>query len=413
MRYQCRYLGPDGKAATAVLDARSEQDLHDSLRESGQLLLEATPVASTREVPEQAVARPTARPEVRDRIRLHPVRMLAFSQSMQTALESGVPVLAALEAMAEQETDHRARRVWASLGDTVQQGGSLASALRRHPRSFDEFFVSLIESGEESGSLDRAFGAIADYIEWREGIKATARHALIYPCVVLAAAYGLVLFLLSFVIPRLSGILRKVTDELPVASRMLVGISDFVATNLLLIIAATLGAIVAVALAARTDRGRRTLVTTFLRIPVIHRIVATLSQSQACRNLEVLLSAGVPLDQCLVLTGRALALEPMRRAFTRVREQILQGRSLTSALASERAMPPLALSMLRLGEDSGNLPLAFQRLSVQYEREAKGAVQKAISLLEPAVTILLGVLIGTVAAIVITTLYSALQGISR
>ena len=254
---------------------------------------------------------------------------------------------------------------------------------------------------------------MGDFIEWRESLRTTARHALIYPCIVLAAAYGLVLFLLSFVIPRLAGILSKVSDELPAASRGLIGISNFVADNVVFVILATLAVLLGFWSLAKTDRGRVLLSGVLVRVPIIRKIVETLNLSQACRNMDVLMASGVTIHHCLELTQSSLTLEPLRKGFAGVREKIMEGTSLTEAMSEEKVLPPLALSMLRIGEESGSLPLAFKRLSTKYEREAKGAVSKAISMLEPAITITLGLIIGTVAAIIITTLYSAMKGLGQ
>ncbi len=423
MRYQCTVLGVDGKSASAVLDAGDEQELHDTLREKGEFMLKARAIKENAAEPDQAeatfsLAGPDSGTEEGlaehgSRIRLSSKNLLAFSQSMQTSLESGVPVLTTLEALIAQEEDKKTRRVYESLAESVTQGEPLAASLRAHPRSFDEFYSSLVASGEESGSLDQAFGALGDFIEWREALRTTARNALIYPCIVLAAAYGLVLFLLSFVIPRLAGILSKVSDNLPAASKALIAVSSIVADNVLFVILGTFALLTGVWMMARTDRGRVALVSFFVRVPIIRKIVQTLNLSQACRNLNVLLGSGVTIHHCLELTQNSLSLEPMRRGFAKVREKIMEGTSLTEAMSEEKVFPPLALSMLRIGEDSGSLPLSFQRLSTKYEREAKAAVAKAISMLEPAITIVLGLIIGTVAAIIITTLYSAMKGLGQ
>lgn len=423
MRYECTVLGADGRSASAVLDARDEQELHESLREKGELLLKAKAIGEGAAGPVGVEAASSLSMVHADhvqegalaasRIKLGAKNLLSFSQSMQTSLESGVPVLTTLEALIEQEPDKRTRRVYESLVQSVTQGDPLANALRQHPRSFDDFYCSLVASGEESGSLDLAFSALADFIEWREGLRTTARHALIYPSIVLAAAYGLVLFLLSFVIPRLAGILSKVSDDLPAASRGLISISNFVASNVVFVILGTFALLAALWMMAKTDRGRMTLSTILVKVPIIRKIVETLNLSQACRNMNVLLGSGVTIHHCLELTQSSLTLERLREGFATVREKIMEGTSLTEAMSEEKVLPPLALSMLRIGEESGGLPLAFQRLSTKYEREAKGAVAKAISMLEPAITIALGVIIGTVAAIIITTLYSAMRGLGQ
>lgn len=408
MRFQCSYVEADGSSAQAVLDAKDEQELHDNLHDRGQLLLSAIPIDAP-----VAADEPGTSVRAAGRHRVAPKNLLAFTQAMETSLAAGVPVLTTLDAVVQQEANARDRRTYEDIAKSVEQGEPLADSLLLYPRTFDRFYVSLVRSGEESGSLAEAFGSLASFIEWREDIKATARQAAIYPCIVLSAAYGLILFLLTFVLPRLTGLLAKVSDQLPWTSLMLMRLSNTVADNVWMVLGATVLAVLTLAMFARTDAGRIAFVSFLSRVPAFSAIVTKLNLAQACRNLGVLSSSGLPILNALELTADSLTLARLRDGLLRVRDRVMEGGSLAGACADEEVLPPLALSMLRVGEDSGGLPVSFERLANKYDREAKDAVKKAVALLEPAMTVFLGVIVGGIAAIVITTLYTAVGGLAK
>ncbi|MFQ5505174.1 MAG: type II secretion system F family protein [Planctomycetota bacterium] len=402
MRFECTYLEPDGRSASGVLEARNEQELHESLSQHGRLLIKAS---GAREAPE-----PRSRLEDH---RIHPRSLLAFTQSMETSLEAGVGVLTTLEAIISQENDCQTKRVYENISRSVQRGESLAAALGAYPRSFNELYTSIVKAGEESGSLDQAFASLGTWIEWRQDLEATARQAAVYPAIVLSAAYGLILFLLSFVIPRLSVILEKVTDELPLPSRVLIGLSGFVAGHVWPVLALSVLAGLWLCHYARTDSGKRAVFARLEKLPFVSNVITNLNLAQACRSLSVLLGSGLPIVGALELTARSLPLDRLRRGFLRVREKLMEGTNLSQCCSEEAVLPPLALGMVRVGESSGTLPGTFGRLARQYDRAAKAAVQRAIGLLEPMITVFLGLVIGIVGAIVITTLYSAVGGLAR
>lgn len=396
MRFRSTYVDQAGSTVTAVLEAPDEQSLHEDLHRGGCTLVRARPVTAPSEGP-------------RDRLR--PARLLLFLQSLQNALDAGVPMLAALTALREQEADPACARVHADLADRIAGGQPLSEAMAAHPRSFSPVMCALVRVGESSGNLPEVLGSMVGLLEWRLSIAATVRQAAIYPAIVFAAGYALVLFLLAFVLPQLGGVLEKIGSELPAASRLLIDLSRAVAGNVGWVLLAT-ALLLALAWAAlRTQRGRALCLRSLGHLPVAREVVRTLDLVQLCRNLAVMLHAGLTLP--MAIEHAAGGLPRLGAALLRVRDRVLGGGNLTEVLAEHAVLPPVAVSMVRVGEDTGRLAQAFERLARSYDREVRAAVKRALGLLEPVVTILLGVVVGGVAVLVITTVYSALRGLGR
>jgi type IV pilus assembly protein PilC len=399
MRYRSTFLEADGTRGTAVLEAPDEQQLHLRLHERGRTLLRARPVQSSE-------------PVVRSRP-LPPRKLLLLVQSLESSLDVGVPLIVALTAILEHEHDARTKTMYQDIVDRVSGGAPLSAAMAAYPRTFPPVFRALVRAGESSGSLPRVFAALAEDLEWRLELGGVARQAMVYPLVVLTAGYGLVLFLLAFVLPRLGDVLAKIGGELPAASRALIELSGFVAANVPAVLLGSAAAAAALVMLVRSDRGKSLLAGAFARLPVARDVVHTLGLAGLCHNLSVLLDAGLMVTDSLELSGNALAVRRTRQSVHAARERILGGAKVTEAFSASALLPPVAISMVRIGEEGGSLPKSFARLSAMYDRHAKEAVKKAIALLEPLVTVLLGVIVGGVAALVITTIYSAMQGIGR
>lgn len=399
MKFRTTYLDGDGDKVTAVLEAADDQELHEMLHGRGHTLLKTRVVAES----SSSVGN----------VRIHPKKLLMFVQSMAGALDAGVPLLSTLAALADQELDERLAQIYREIGERVSSGEPLSEVLGAYPRSFPYVFCALVRAGEQSGSLPEVLTSVGSFLEWKMEIAGTVKLAMIYPTILAIAGYGLVLFLMAFVIPKLSSILSKVTNDLPAASRLMIDMSGFVAANILWILLASLAAAVAIVLLGRSDAGRGIFAAVFARLPIARNVLHTLNVAQFCRNIGVMLHAGIPVTGGLELCANAITLRKTRQAILDAKDRIMGGSRLTEALEEMEFLPPVAMSMVRVGEEAGKLPITFERLSKVYDREVKEAVKKALGMLEPIVIVLLGVVVGGVAVLVISTIYGAMKGIGK
>ncbi len=401
MRFRTTVLENDGSTAQQDLESADEQSLHVQLHRQGRTLLRVKALES--QVDGTAA----------EQVSLSQRQLLLLTQALYEALDAGVPLLTTLRAVAEQEGDERIVDLLQDMGQRVEAGQQLSDALDAYPRTFPPVYCALVRAGEQSGSLPRVLASILDYLEWRMDIGSTIRQAMIYPLVVGAAGYGLVLFMLSFVVPRLGSVLTTMGGDLPRASRILIDCSGVVADHVLAIVVATVLAVVGAVFAMRTHRVRTAASSVLASLPVARSVVSVLSIAQFCRTFGVLLQAGLTMPHALELGAASVASPAFRQRVLKARERILGGTRLIDATVETELFPPVALSMVKVGEEAGRLPATFERLGRLYDREVKAAVKRALGLLEPAVTVVLGLIVGGVAVLVVTTIYSAMKGIGR
>lgn len=401
MRFRSTILESDGSQSQAVVEAADEQALYDRLHREGRTLV----VAKALDAVEAE--------EVSTDVRMSGRRLLLLTQALYEALDAGVPLLGTFQAIADQEDDPRISALLESIGDRIAAGQSLSGALAEHPASFPGIYCSLVAAGEQSGSLPDVLLSMVGFLEWKLEIAGTVKQAMVYPLVIAAAGYGMVLFMMSFVIPRLGSVLSKMGGELPAASLYLIAASGFVAEHVWAILGASVAGVVAVVLLSRTAAFQAAAMSALARLPVVSHVVSTLAIAQFCRTFSVLLQSGLTMTNALELGGAAVSLPSVRDKLDAARGRILGGARLGEALDAEEVLPPVALSMVMVGEEAGRLPITFERLSRLYDREVKAAVKKALGLLEPVVTVLLGLVVGGVAVLVVTTIYSAMKGIGK
>ncbi|MBL8752901.1 MAG: type II secretion system F family protein [Planctomycetes bacterium] len=402
MRFRSTILETDGSQSQTVIEADDEQSLHARLHDEGRTLLRVQPVD-----------RVEAEKKGPGDVRMAPRRLLLLTQALYEALDAGVPLLGTFQAVAEQEEDPRIAALLDDLGDRVAAGQPLSEAMAVYPGSFPGIYCALVRAGEQSGSLPEVLQSITGFLEWRLEIAGTVKQAMVYPMVVAAAGYGMVVFMLAFVIPRLGAVLSKMGGDLPAASRMLIGASGFVAANVGYILGGTVLAAIGFKMALRTPAFSGMLLNLLGKLPVVRDLVGTLAVAQFARTFSVLLHAGLTMTSALELGSAAVSLPRVRDRLDGARERILAGARLGEAFKEEEVLPPVALSMVLVGEEAGRLPVTFERLSKLYDREVKAAVKKALGLLEPAVTVLLGIVVGGVAVLVVGTIYSAMKGIGK
>ena len=401
MRYRTTLLDADGATVREEREAPDEQFLHAQLHREGCTLLRAEPLDAD-----------TAREVVVD-VELGPRRLLLLTQALAEALEAGVPLLSTFHAIADQEENDRTAVLLEDVAARIEAGQMLSDAMAAHPRASPPVYCALVRAGEQSGSLPRVLTSIAGFLEWRLEITGVVKQAMVYPIVVAVAGYAMLLFMLSFVIPRLGSVLDKIGGELPAASRVLIDVSAFVSQHVLEVVGVSVAAVLAAVLAARTERARRWLAGVGAALPVLRSVVATLSTAQFCRTFGVLLQAGLTMTHALELGADSVASPRFRARIETLRRRILGGERFTDVAEQVELLPPVALSMVRVGEEAGRMPVTFERLSRLYDREVRNAVKRALAMMEPAVTVLLGLVVGGIAVLVVTTIYSAMKGIGR
>lgn len=396
MIFSARYVDARGRVMQESLRAESAQALHADLSERGGLLLEA----------EEALSAPGAAPAG-----LSSRRLLRILDSLRTALSAAVPVHEALAAIEQQVTDPSTKAVVSELRRDVEVGEPLHRAMAQQSAVFDPRIVAMVAAGERSNSLDQVLAQIVSALEWRRDLRAHTIRALTYPVVVLAATGGLFAFLLLHLLPSLAGLVEQ-SDSVPDLARSVVRLSLWMEDRLWIVAVAIVSALYGAWESVRTPVRRGRLVDRVLRLPVFRSVGDAFDRLRLCRTLQTLLSSGIPFTTAFDLSSGAVQSSEIRNACRAAHEELLQGERPGQVFSDNALLDPLACSAVSVADRAGRLEEVFDSLGRSLERDVRERIAKAVALIEPAVTIGLGALVGAIAALVISTLYGSMGGIA-
>lgn len=318
-----------------------------------------------------------------------------FTRQIATMLEAGVPLLQALEMVAK-GTDHiRVRNLMLTIADDVGGGSPLAAALRKHPEVFDPLYCDLVNSGEESGSLEAIYARIATYREKSEALKAKIKKALVYPAAVIVVAIVVTMILLVYVVPQFESVFKDFGAELPAMTQFVVNLSELVQAYAIYILA---GALIVGFLFARamvkSERFRDRVQALSLRIPVVGMILHKAAVARFARTLSTTFAAGVPLISALESAAGASGNSTYRDAIFRVQSDVTSGMQMHTAMVNADVFPTMANQMVYIGEESGSLDDMLAKVADVYEREVDDLVDNLTALLEPMIMVVIGILVG-------------------
>jgi general secretion pathway protein F len=333
--------------------------------------------------------------------------LLDFTQQLATLVEAGLPLERALVILGDVAASRRLRQIVQDVTQSVRAGSTLADALGRHqPRPFSRLYVNTVRAGERGGVLELALRRLAEHLEAARELREAIVSALIYPALLLVVGTGAVIFLLTFVLPRFAVILADLGQALPLPTRLVLGASEVLLAYWWAIAAVVLAVAVAWQTAARSDAGRLRLDAGLLALPVAGEVLRKVEVGRAIRTLGTLLSSGVPLLGALDVTREGAGNRVVANALAAVHGGVKRGEGLARPMADTGAFPPLVVHMVRVGEETGRLDDMLGRVAGAYEREVRVAVRRLVATLEPAIIVVLGLV---VLAIVLAILLAILS----
>jgi type IV pilus assembly protein PilC len=326
---------------------------------------------------------------------IKPVDVARFLRQMTTMLAAGVPLVQAFDIVGRGHENPTMGSLIMSLKTSVEGGETFAAALTKHPRQFDELVISLIEAGEQSGTLETLLDKVATYKEKTESLKAKIKKAMFYPAAVIVVAIVVTAILLIFVVPQFEALFVGFGADLPAFTRMVVNLSEFVQAKWWLILAImVLIGIALVQLHRRSPRFRRFVDIAVLRIPAVGPILRKAAIARFARTLSTMFAAGVPLVDALRAVAGATGNIIYSEATDRMREDTATGAQLQWSMRNSGVFPNMVVQMVAIGEESGSLDSMLAKVADFYEEEVDNAVDSLSSLLEPLIMVVLGVLIG-------------------
>lgn len=311
-------------------------------------------------------------------------------------LRAGMSAARTVEVIADQTADRLMKRILKSAAQDVMAGQTLASSLEKHGKKIPAAFIETVRAGEESGTLEKSFERLGVYYEKAHKMKSKVRGAMMYPAFLAVLAVIVVAVVITVTVPVMSGIITSSGGEIPVPTRILLAISDFL-TNRWWVLLVAVAAIAAILISMSfNDKGKKILAVAALKMPVIGRINVMKSAAQFANTVSTLLSAGLPITQCLAITGRVIDNFAVGKIVSGYVAGIETGKSLGSVMKNDPYLPPLLVEMTAVGEESGALEQTLENIGEYFDSETEQASAKALSMLEPAITVGMGIVIGFV-----------------
>ena len=328
-----------------------------------------------------------------------------FSRQLSVFVKAGIPIMEALEVISEETTDKLLKATLLDMIDRLQAGDTFASAAAAHPEAFPDYYVGILGSAELTGTLDVVLEQLASYIERDIDARGKITSALIYPAVVFVMAIVTVVILATFVLPRFKTFFDSFHATLPLPTRMMLAVSNFVSSWWFALIGGIVLVIVAFMALRRWGRGRAWLDSVTLKLPVMGSMVEAVIMERICRILSSMIHAGVALPEAMAVTSIASNNAVYKNGLDQVREEMMEGQGLSVPLARTGLFPGAARQMFRVGEETGTLDEQLELAATYYNREVDIRVKRFTSLFEPAVIIFMGLIVGFVAVALVSAMY--------
>ncbi len=330
--------------------------------------------------------------------RVKPKDLTTFTRQLATLVNAGLPLMRCIEVLKKQNQIPAMGACLNGISENIAGGGTFSEALTAYPKIFDNLYVNMVKAGEAGGVLEVVLNRLAEFAEKAQKIKNKVKGAMIYPSVVLLAAIGITAFLLTTVIPKFKQVFSDILGDasLPAVTEFVMGVSDFVQHNGLQIAVGVGALIVIYKVIGHTKGGAYALDVMRLKIPVTGTLVKRTAISQVTRTLGTLLASGVPILQALQIVRDTAGNRVIANALQTVHDAVKEGESMTDPLAASGVFPPMVVSMVQVGEETGALADMLTRIANTYDDEVDNAVAGLTAAIEPALIIFLAVVVGTI-----------------
>jgi type IV pilus assembly protein PilC len=338
--------------------------------------------------------------------RVKPAEIVMFSRQLALLLESGTDIVTSLDLLQGQIESETLRKIVGEVASDIRSGTPLSAALSKHPQAFSQIYHRAIAAGEQGGNLELVLRRMADYIEQGVITQKQIKGALTYPVIVIFVAIAVVAVLVTQVFPTFAGLYTQFGIDLPLPTRMLIAISNWSNQYGLYLLLGVLIAVTAVYAYIRTPDGRYRWDKMMLRLPVVGRIVHLSELSRSCRTMAMLVRIGLPLPEVLAMTIQSSNNKFVMENFTGVQQELIRGEGLSRPMGKREFFLPLMTQMVRVGEETGNLENTLVTVAASFETEASDKTRTAVGLIQPAVTIIIGLVIGFIVLAMMSAMYS-------
>lgn len=401
--YSYTAIDKNGRDRKGSVKADSKDKAREQLKSDGLMVLAVTEQSlMTRDININIGGQPKARD------------MSIFCRQFVSIISAGVTIIDAMEMLSEQTENKLLKKAIAEAKVAVEKGESLANAMRLNKKVFTDMFITMVEAGEASGSLEISFTRMAAQFEKEARLKALIKKASIYPAVVAIVAVVVVIAMLTFVVPTFQQMFKDLGTQLPGITLFIIGLSKFMQSYWYIVVLAIILLVVLLNYFRTTDAGKRFFGKVAMKLPLFGKLTIKTASSRLARTLSTLLAAGLSLIDALDITSNTMTNIFFKEAVLKAKEDVTMGTTLSEPLLRGKLFPSLVCHMLKIGEESGNIESMLDKLADYYDEEVEITTQSLMAVLEPAIIILLAVVIGTVIISIImpmAQMYTGLQNI--
>lgn len=395
--YNCKAKKGPGEVIQEMIEANSSDEAVAKLSQRGYYPLRVEPVQITES---RKVTTPTKTFLTRVRVR----DLNTFTRQLASLIKSGVPLLRALNIIKEQTESHTLKNIISDLIQEVREGRMLSEAMNKYPNIFPPLYIALIKSGEDSGTLEQVLIRTAEHREHVEEIKSRIRAALVYPIFVLCIGALTIFAMITFVIPQIKGVFETIDQPLPLSTEILIGTSDFIAEYWLFL---ATGLVILLILGKGIILIQKYALDEFkLHLPILGKFTRKSEITTFSRTLGLLLRNGIPILAALEISITTLSNEVMKKEFNKIYEGLKGGNSLGFGLKQSRLFPPFMVNLVAVGEESGRLDETLVEIANTYERETEETIKISLSLFEPILILVMGVVVGFIVISMLLPIFS-------
>ena len=320
--------------------------------------------------------------------------IIIFARQFSTMIDAGLPILQCLEILHSQQENKTFQKIIKEIKESVEGGSTLADALKKFPKEFDDLFVNMISAGEAGGILDTILKRLAGYLEKSAQLKGKVKGALTYPIIVFIIATLVTIVILIFVIPVFQEMFASLGGVLPAPTRVVIALSDFMKANILYLIVGLILFVIAFKKYYKTENGQKVIDDLILKAPVFGILIRKVAVAKFTRTMGTMLTSGVPILSALDIVARTAGNKTVETAIYRVRSAISEGRTMADPLSETGVFPSMVCSMIAVGESTGALDSMLGKIADFYDDEVDQAVENLTAMIEPFMMVFLGVVVG-------------------
>jgi len=396
--FQYAALDAQGVEIKDEIDALSQKEAISKIRNLGYFPTKVRERgAGKKPGAKKAAARPTRKRGTGGKVKVKYITQ--FARQLSTLQDAGLPILRSLRILEEQQKSGTFKRVIGYVADDIEGGSTLSEAMARYPRTFDRLFTGMVAAGETGGVLDLILARVADFMEKAQKLKSRVKSAMVYPIVVLSAAFGILLALMKYVIPQFKTVLEEmVQGELNPVTTTVLGISNWIATQYgwAVIIGIPFGFILLLRIIRQFRTGRYVLDSIKLKLPVMGQLTNKVSVTRWTRTLGTLIGAGVPILDALTVTRETAGNEVFANMLNNVHNSIRQGDTFADPLRQSKTVDLIVSNMVAVGEETGDLDKMLLKVADNFDEQVDVLVASLMSMLEPIMIIVLGGIVMTI-----------------